>query len=196
MPKLLILLSSDDGALRSIVDQVVQGAESVKFTETEVRQLGGIASTGAGSPPRYRTLAGAEEIAEYHAVVAGVAGTGGQVPEPLSQVLAALRGSVGQAGGPARLHDLVASAFVAAPRSAEGQAVLWATVTALSKAGAIVVSPSMLTDDGAPELAAAGRELGKRVATVAEWVRHARSHEHAEKHGQSHSHSHTHKGEG
>lgn len=91
-------------------------------------------------------------IADYDAVAVG-----GLAPEELAAVLAR--------SGP--LGDTVGTAF------GDDAATQWETLRALAAAGCLLVPPQ-------PDDAAAAH--GKRVATVAEWVRHAKSHQHHHHH--------------
>jgi hypothetical protein len=176
MPKTLVLLLSDHPALATRARRIADGARQVRFAEVDVRHHGDPA-TGAS-----RLLA----AADYDAIVLGVPDTAGA---------AAALGAF----DPARtLVDKVGAAF------APDAAACWAALQALAAHGLLLVPPlaAGTADHGTKDHgtkdhgalddgdAATDRQLGRRVATAAGWVRHARGHEHA--HGQPSSHAHAH----
>jgi NAD(P)H dehydrogenase (quinone) len=100
--------------------------------------------------------------------------------------------------GAGRLVDKVGAAFTTVSTQHGGhETTLWSIMTPMANLGMILVPPgysdpamfkggspygaTATTGAGGPgedDLAAA-RHQGKRVATVAEWVRHAKSHAHS-----------------
>ncbi len=160
MPKVLILLPDRAGQLARIADAIAEGAESVKFTEVELRRVGGSPQAdGNGSAAKYRKLESWQTIADYDAVIIGLAST--HSATELDELLT---------GDGKPFVDKVASLFGAIEFAD-------AVLGQLLRAGMILVGPSAGADD-----LTTGRRQGVRAAKVAEWVRHAKSH--------SHSHSH------
>ena len=163
MPKTLVLVPSRTGRMAALADAIVEGARSVRFAEVDVRRL---------DEPGAVTLAG------YDAIVLAA-------PAEADDASGALTGLLDQAG---TLLDVVGSAFAAPPPDGRATA-LWSLLASMGTRGMILVTPGTApsVDPGATSddaALAAAREQGRRVATVAGWVRHAKGHEH----GHSHSH--------
>lgn len=170
MPKTLVLLLSDHPAVAARARRVADGARAVRFAEVDVRR--------AGDPPGVLTAA------DYDALVVGVA------PGPgAEEVDAALRAFAGSHA----MADAVGAAFAAGEHDGDGpsaaDAACWAALRALAGLGLLLVPPMPVGAGGTGEDGdEAARRLGRRVATVAGWVRHARSHDHAPAHPHSHAH--------
>jgi multimeric flavodoxin WrbA len=169
MPKTLVVVPSRTGRLAALADAFVEGARSVRFAEVDVRRLD-------------ETDVGAEGVAGYDAIALGAPVDDEAVPDALARLL-------DEAGA---LVDVVGSAF--APPSPTGRdTALWALLASMGARGMILVTPGAppaAAGAGTPDEAAlaAAREQGRRVATVAGWVRHARGHEHGHSHAHGHSH--------
>ena len=167
MPKTLVLLLSDDPALAARARRVADGARQVRFAEVDVRRDG-----DPTADPRLTT-------ADYDALVVGVPGDGATI----------LQGLLGRLGAGGALTDHVGAAFAA------DDAACWAALRALGAHGLLLVPATTVPPTAAAAVVgseAADRELGRRVATVAAWVRHARSHEHAAEHAHPHASPHHH----
>jgi NAD(P)H dehydrogenase (quinone) len=179
MPKTLVLCSSPAGHTAALADAIVEGARSVRFAEVDVRCL---EHAEAGSDPalaaKYRPLESVDALAGYDAIVLGAPADGAGVPAALARLLDAA-GALRARGA---LVDVVGSAFTAAADDGH-ETALWSILASLGTLGMILVPPAATGGEGA---LAAAREQGRRVATVAGWVRHAKGHEH----GHSHSHAH------
>jgi hypothetical protein len=175
MPKTLVLLLSDDPALAARARRVADGAREVRFAEVDVRRAGADHGGAHGAPP----LLGA---ADYDAVVLGAADADAAGASALLEHF-----DPGRA-----LADRVGGAF--GPTSDAADAATWAALRALAAHGLLLVPPSA---GGAEHAADADGRLGRRVATAAGWVRHARGHDHhaqghAHAHGSDHAHGHAH----
>lgn len=183
MPKVLVLFYSGDANAAALADAIAEGATSVKFTEVEVRRIAGeTPSTDAAKhedgttardarAKKYRQLESVASLAQYDALIIGGPVRQGAIGEELQNLLTQA-GSLGKGGA---LADKVGSAFVPASASDDGEsdANIMALLLPMMHLGMILVPPGKA---GAGELASA-REQGVRVAKVAEWVRHAKSHE-------------------
>ena len=201
MPKVLVLFYSRTGNTAALADAIAEGAESVKFTEVELRRIEHLAPASvidaddawkaarAVLAKKYRTLESAESLALYDAVIIGSPRRDGMMSEELRQAL----DGAAPLGGRRALVDKVGSAFapVGSSEGEEGhEAHLFSMLVPMMHFGMIIVPPDLgavrgLTGNGVPGAAelAAAREQGARVAKVAEWVRHAKSHEaHGHKH--------------
>jgi NAD(P)H dehydrogenase (quinone) len=187
MPKLLVLFHSRTGRTAALADAIAEGAKSVRFAEVDVRRIddpAGDAASGGGDGQRrpHRTLDAAASVADYDGIILGVpAETGVAAPE-VGRLLERL-GALGRDGA---LSSKVGSAFASGEGGdGRGATTLWSALTALGKLGLILVPP-VPSDPAADEqgVLAAARNQGKRVATVVEWVTHARSHAHG--HGHRH----------
>ena len=171
MPKVLVLFHSRTGNTAALAERVAEGARSVRFTEVDVRRLeeptpdaAGAAhpqeADGGAALRRYRALDDVATVADYDALVIAAAAPDGVLPAGLARLLE-------------RLAPLAASAALAdrvgAVVTPDGQdAAHRALLPSLASLGLILVPP-------APG-AADAHAHGARVATVAEWVRHAKSH--------------------
>ena len=219
MPKILVLFHSRTGNTATLADAIADGARGVRFTEVDVRRLDDLAPErmADGLPAwkegreslakKYRALESAERIADYDGIIIGSPGHFGAMSAELRNVLDQL-GPLASRGA---LADKVGAAFTTALAARGGhEATLAGMTTALASLGMLICPPGQgegaqgagsplgaiaLTGEGGsigePELAIA-RALGKRVAKVAEWVRHAKGHEagHAHSHGHAHGHHH------
>ena len=166
------------------------------------------AESRAALRTRYRTLASVEELAGYDALVFGAPTRYGVMSAEL-KLLFDQCGPLWRSGA---LVDKVGSAFTSVQTTHGGhETTLWSIMMPMATLGMIVVPPGytdpVMYEGGSPfgatattgrgkrgetipdaDLAAA-RVQGARVAKVAEWVRHAKSHE---AHGPAHSHGHHH----
>ena len=201
MPKVLVLFYSRTGNTASLADAIAEGAESVKFTEVEMRRIEDLApasvidadeawkTANATLAKKYRTLESVESLAGYDALIVGSPARDGVMSAELKRTLdqaAALR----ERGA---LVDKVGSAFGSVSTAAGGhEGATLSMLIPLMHLGMIIVPPDY---GGAPVARASGtpsgaalegaRQQGARVARVAEWVRHAKSHE---AHGHGHRH--------
>ena len=216
MPKVLVLFHSQTGSTAAVADAIAEGAETVKFTEVELRRIVDVApptaidaddrwkSARSALARKYRTLESVESLAHYDALIFGGSVHDGIISRELSDTL-------DQAAALARrgaLVDKVGSAFgPGAMLSGDGEPNVMPMLLPLMRFGMIIVPPGFdaaasTTGQSSAVAAVAGtpaaagdlslaRQLGARVATVAEWVRHAKSHEaHGHTHGHTHGHSH------
>jgi NAD(P)H dehydrogenase (quinone) len=216
MPKLLVLFYSRTGNTATLADAVVEGARSVRFTEVDVRriddlapshvidQVPGWSEARAALASRYATFEGVDRLEHYDAIVLGA-------PTRYGVMAAELKNVIDQTGplwNRGALVDKVGSAFTSVATAHGGhETTLWSIMTTMANLGLILVPPgysdaamfsggspygaTAITGGGPPaggDLAAA-RHQGKRVATVAAWVHHAKGHD-AQAHGHAHSHSH------
>ena len=214
MPKVLVLFYSRTGNTAALADALAEGAREVKFTEVDVRRLDDLAPADAieknakwrdgraALAKRYHTLEAVEKLADYDALVFGSPTRHGSMAAELKHVI--------DMSGPLWLKgafvDKVGAAFTSVQTPHGGhETTLWNIMTAMANYGMILVPPgytdpimykagspygaTATTGTGPPtadDLAVA-RHQGRRVAKVAEWVRHAKSHE---AHGSSHQHHH------
>lgn len=199
MPKVLVLFYSRTGNTAALADAVAEGAGSVKFTEVEVRRIEDMAPASvidaderwkaarAALAKKYGTFESVESLVDYDALIIGSPARYGIMSAEMTNVL----DRAGSLRERRALVDKVGSAFgsVSNPHGGE-ETNLMSMLIPMMHFGMILVppgygDPSAVTagsPEGAAELAAA-RQLGARVAKVAEWVRHAKSHEaHAHKH--------------
>lgn len=167
MPKVVVLVPSAQRAEFTVWDAVADGAARVRFTEVEVRA---IASDIPADGRRHKLLGGIEELRESDAVIV----TTSAAPSDDAE----LRGVLAKAERDLP-HDAFTNTVFAVVGANEPE---WLPFVA--RLGGIVVSAPRGSDDQAER----ARTVGERVATVVEWVRHARSHEH----GHTHQHSHHH----
>jgi hypothetical protein len=169
VPRVIVLVPSAQHTAQTVAQTVADGAAQVRFTEVEVRA---ISSDAPFDGQRVRVLEGIESLSESDAVIV----TTSDAPDADS----ALRGVLAEAERDLPSHAFTNTVFgVIGANEAE-----WLPLVA--RLGGIVVSIPRGIDD--PD--ARARALGERVATVVEWVRHVRAHEHG--HGQHHSHHHHH----
>lgn len=205
MAKLLVLFYSRTGNTAAIADAVAEGARSVKFAEVDVRRLEDLAPQSViDSVPgwresrdalakKYKLLESVERLAEYDALILGA-------PTRYGVMAAELKNLIDQTGplwNRGALVDKVGGAFttVATPHGGH-EMTLWSIMTTMAHLGMLLVTPAYTdpvmfragspygatatTGGGGPtpdDLAVA-RHQGKRVATVAELIRHAKSHQH------------------
>ena len=173
MPKVLVLFHSRTGRTAALADAIAEGAASVRFTEVEVRRIDDLATSVGGKEQgaasrKYRALESVESIADYDAIIVGSPSWYGGMSAEVKHVLDQL----GPLSNGRSLADKVGSAFSAASESQGGaETTAQSILVAMMHQGMIIVPPAY------GELAAA-RAQGARVAKVAEWVRHAKSHEH------------------
>lgn len=186
MPKILVVFYSGDDACGAIADAVAAGAESVRFSEVDVRALGVGAAHVSASKPR-RQIASAEELALYDAIVIGGPSTASGVPAELAGLMRELATSEARAG----FADKVGSAFTTST-VAEGELPAAPIVASLASLGMILI-PSV-GSAGNDTLVDRARAMGRRVAQVTAWVAHSLGHErdHAHQHHAPHSHAHGH----
>ena len=203
MPKVLVLFSGAPEDIGAVADAIADGAASVKFTEVEVRRIGGVASPSlseTGNTPdslstvaarRYRALESVESIATHDALIVVNPVGEDSAGDALTQILE-------QAGSPdgRALMDKVGSAFSPALSPPEvHETTIMSMLIPMMRLGMIIVPPGFSdrpavaramaqgsgTAAGAAsstaDVLAAARRQGARVAKVAEWVRHAKSHE-------------------
>ena len=204
MPKILVLFHSRSGNTSLLADAIAEGARGVRFTEVDVRRLEDLGPQPlADAIPawkegrealarKYRALESADRIAEYDGIAIGSPGHFGAMSAELRNVLDQL-GPLATRGG---LVDKVGAAFTTALASRGGhESTLAGMATALASLGMILCPPGLpeaapgigaplgavaLTGQGAGVTAADlenARALGKRLAKVSEWVRHAKGHE-------------------
>ena len=210
MPKVLVLFYSRSGNTAQLADAIADGARSVRFTEVDVRRLEDLAPADviegdaewkAGRDAlaaRYRTLGSVEELVQYDALVLGA-------PTRYGVMAAELKHLLDQAGplwSKGLLADKVGAAFTSVSTGHGGhETTLWSIMTPMASLGMILVPPgytgpamfkggspygATATTGAAgptPDDLAAARHQGQRVARVAEWVRHAKSHEAGHQHG-------------
>jgi NAD(P)H dehydrogenase (quinone) len=206
MPKLLVLFYSRTGHTAQLADAIAEGARGVRFTEVDVRRIDDLAPAAVIDgdaewkasrdrlAAKYRTLGAVEELADYDGLVLGAPTRYGVMAAELKLVL----DQTGPLWGAGRLVDKVGAAFTTVSTQHGGhETTLWSIMTPMANLGMILVPPgysdpamfkggspygaTATTGAGGPgedDLAAA-RHQGKRVATVAEWVRHAKSHAHS-----------------
>lgn len=183
MPKILVVFYSGDDASGAIADAVASGAESVRFSEVDVRCVGGGGAHVGASKPR-RQLERADELTTYDAIIVGSATGDGAIPAQL----AALLDAAGRSGDGASFADKVGSAFTTTSSRA-GELPAAPLVARLAALGMIVVPPVAGDVEAVRERA---RSMGRRVAQVTAWVAHSLAHEHGHDHGGPHAHEHSH----
>jgi len=159
MPKILILLAGQPTAL---VNAVADGARSVRFSEVELRRVD--QTEPATAAAIVQTLAGADEIVPYDAIIVTTSAEGALV-----STLTDLLEQAAATAPPSAWQNKVGAAFAAEP--SEAAVNVWPALRSLGDLGMLVVSPSGYDADAA-------RALGARVAQVVGWVTHARSHHH------------------
>lgn len=206
MPKVLVLFHSRTGNTARIADAVAEGARAVRFTEVDVRRLDDLApeATIAGVPgwaesraalaQKYVTLESFEKLADYDALVLGGPTRYGVMSAELKNVLDA----TGPLWNRGALVDKVGSAFSGTATPHGGNELTIQSITTVMAHHGMILVPPGYTDPvmfkaGSPYGAtyvgqpteddlAVARHQGKRVATVSEWVRHAKSHAHGHAH--------------
>lgn len=205
MPKVLVLFHSRTGNTAALADAIAEGAASVKFTEVEMRRIDDLASAAtveaneqwksarAALAKKYRTLESVESLADYDALIIGSPARYGVLSAEVKNVLDQAE-ALWTRGA---LVDKVGSAFstVGAPHGGH-ETTIQSIVVPMMHHGMIIVPPgytepgmfaggspygATATGTGAAPVAselAVAQHQGARVAKVAEWVRHAKSHEH------------------
>lgn len=196
MPKLLVLFHSRTGRTAALAEAIAEGAKSVRFAEVDVRRIEELAApegpasdaaaraSAEGPRATHRVLADPASLADYDGIILGSPARHGVAAAEVTRLLDRL-GALGRAGA---LVDKVGSAFVPAEPAGGHETALWSMLTPLARLGAILVPPFRADGAGPEDEAAAARAQGRRVATVVEWVAHARSHAHGHGGGQSHPH--------
>lgn len=203
MPKTLVLFYSRTGNTAAIADAIAEGARSVRFAEVDVRRIEDLAPEEAiaGSPAwtesrealrrKYRTFGDVSSLADYDGIILGSPTRYGIMAAELKHVL----DQTGPLWSKGALANKVGSAFTSVKTPHGGhETTLWSIMTPMANLGMIIVPPgytdpaafeggspygaTTITGAGAPTEAdlAVARAQGKRVATVVEWVAHARSH--------------------
>jgi NAD(P)H dehydrogenase (quinone) len=172
MPKVLVLFHSRTGNTAAQAERVAEGARSVRFTEVDVRRLEDLTpeATIAADPAwaashaqlrqRYRALDDVATVADYDALVIGAASPDGAPSDALTHFLDRLA-PLAASGA---LADRVGAVFTPDDQDGARRAML----VPLASLGLILVPPAADAPDAYAH--------GARVATVAEWVRHAKSH--------------------
>ena len=203
MPKILVLFYSRTGHTAQLADAIAEGARTVRFTEVDVRRIDDLAPASAIEgdaawqaarerlAARYRTLGAVDELANYDGLVLGSPTRYGVMAAELKNVL----DQTGPLWSAGRLVDKVGAAFTSVSTPHGGhETTLWSIMTPMANLGMVLVPPGY-TDPAmfkggspygatattgaagpTPDDLAAARHQGKRVATVAEWVRHAKGH--------------------
>lgn len=186
MPKVLVLFYSRTGNTAALADAIAEGAGSVKFTEVEIRRIEDLAPASvieadeswkgarAAMAKKYRTLESVESLTQYDALIVGS-------PARYGIMSAELKHTLDQAGALAErgaLADKVGSAFGSASAGGGHELNIMSMLIPMMHFGMILVpaGPGDPAGAAAGDIAAA-RRLGARAAKVAEWVRHAKSHE-------------------
>ncbi|HWE43670.1 MAG TPA: NAD(P)H-dependent oxidoreductase [Gemmatimonadaceae bacterium] len=193
MPKVLVLFYSRTGRTAALADAIAEGAGSVKYTEVEVRRIEDLAPAAvieadeswkgarAALGKKYRTLESVESLTRYDALIVGSPARSGIMSAELKHTLD-MAGALAARGA---LADKVGSAFGSVSEEPGGHEMnVMSMLIPMMHFGMIIVPAG----HGDASAAAAGdlaraRQQGARVAKVAEWVRHAKSHEaHAHRH--------------
>jgi NAD(P)H dehydrogenase (quinone) len=182
MPKVLVLFHSRTGNTAALADAIAEGAGSVKFTEVEIRRIEDLAPASvidadepskaarAALAKKYRTLESVESLTQYDALIIGSPARYGIMSAELKHVL----DQVGPLAARGALVDKVGSAFGAAQAPDGGHEMnIMSMLIPMMHLGMIIVPPGYSDASGV----AAAQQQGARVAKVAEWVRHAKSHE-------------------
>ena len=209
MSKTLVLFYSRTGNTARLAGAIADGVRQVRFAEVDVRRIDDLTpahvieadTTWRTSRERleaeYPLLDSVERLTEYDAIVMGAPARYGAMTSELRQLFdqasaLAARGA---------FADKVGSAFTSVATPLDGrQHTLWSMMVPMANLGMILVPPGFPDPAAAPGTDpydamaaprhhgpidadfAAARHQGKRVATVAEWVRHAKSHEHGHQH--------------
>lgn len=164
MPKLLVVFSSIDAYAARMADVVAEGANSVRFTEVDVRAAADADADGSGC----RRLMSPDVIRDYDGMI--LVGPG---PE-----------SAGHEFGAVVAHLERGEAMPDAVLALAGEQSSELIMTLMRSSGLIVSQPRGAdAEDRA-------RKLGERVAEVVAWVRHARGHEAEHANGHFHRRHH------
>ena len=162
MPKILVLFA---GPHSNVADAIADGARAVRFSEVELRRVASGAPGDASLPGGARELAGVEELIPYDAIVMASTTERGDLDDACRRLLDEAAVAIPRAA----LQHKVGSAFPSHIDAAS--ASVWPALGALGDVGMLIVAPA-----GADLDAATG--LGGRVAQVAAWIAHERSHHH------------------
>jgi hypothetical protein len=170
LPKLIILFpGAQHGAAMALAEAVAAAASRVRFTEVELRATSGGTT---GGHQHVRVLAGCEELRDYDAVI--------MVPSSPSDTGTDFGDVIGAAERGLPSEAFLNTVFAVAGPDDGG------LLARIARLGGIIVS----TPRGLEDVIDRAEAVGERVATVVEWVRHARSHEHGHSHQHSHHHHH------
>ena len=205
MPRVLVLFYSRTGNTAALADAIAEGAREVRFTEVDVRRIDDLAPESviaqvpkwrdarAALAQRYRTLESIDRLADYDALVLGSPTRHGTMTAELKSVL----DQTGPLWMKGAFVDKVGAAFTSAQSPHGGhETTVLGIMTVMASLGMILAPPGytdpVLFQAGGPwgatattgggvlpgdaDLAAA-RHQGRRVARIAEWIRHAKSHE-------------------
>ena len=204
MPRVLVLFYSRTGNTAALADAIAEGAREVRFTEVDLRRIDDLATPAEIEADqawresrellsaRYRTLEGIERLVEYDALILGSPTRFGTMAAELKHVL----DQTGPLWTKGALVDKVGAAFTTVQTPHGGhETTLWGIMSAMASLGMLLAPPGFTdpvmfaagspwsatatTGSGRPsgiDLTAA-RHQGRRVAKIAEWVRHAKSHE-------------------
>lgn len=166
MPKVLVLFDSADHGADRLAERAAEGVKSLRFSEVDVRFV----SNDAADGQRWRRLESLDAVNQYDGVI--IVGSDRETSAAIDSLLASLERS---AEG-----EFVDQVFAAVPAAGS-------TANRLSRLGGIAVG----TRAGSADETTEAGKIGERVAKVAEWVRHALSHEHGHGHT-NHAHAHHH----
>lgn len=209
MPKTLVLFHSRTGNTAAIADAIAEGAKRVRFAEVDVRRVEDLAPEEAiaASPEwtesreqlrrKYRTFTDVTSLADYDGIILGSPTRYGIMSAELKNVL----DQTGPLWSRGALANKVGSAFTTVKTPHGGhETTLWSIMTTMANLGMIIVPPgytdpaafqggspygaTAITGAGAPTEAdlTVARSQGERLATVVEWVTHARGHAHGHAH--------------
>jgi NAD(P)H dehydrogenase (quinone) len=209
MPKLLVLFYSRTGNTAKLADAIVEGAREVPYTEVDVRRVDDLAPASVieANPKwkeareamvkKYRMLESVDRLVDYDALILGSPTRYGVMSAELKNVI----DQTGPLWNKGLLVDKVGSAFTSVSTPHGGhETTLWSIMTPMANLGMIIVPPGytdpLVFKAGSPYGATAttkeapptdmdlaiARHQGKRVATVTEWVRHAKGHAHGGHH--------------
>lgn len=162
MPKVIVLISGAERRVAVLADAVAHGAAHVRYTEVDVRAI----SSASGANGQTRELGRDEQLRDYDGVVFSISSPP-DADTALNDFLDAAE------------RDALSGAFLNSVFAIIGSDDP-VSVARVARLGGIVVTVPHTSSDPLQH----ARMLGERVATVVEWVRHARSHEH----GHSHHH--------
>ena len=157
MAKIVVLLANADERAAEIAVAAAEGAKGVRFAEVEIRTVGK-ASITAGAPHRPLASADADRLREYDAII--VVSAERDVPPELEALLDEFERGLPRDGVPNTVFATVGS---------QSELLLGRLV---GPGGIIVPKPR-----GTTSPLDAAKATGARVAHVAEWVRHALSHQ-------------------
>jgi len=159
MPKVLILVADGEGPSARLSEIIKEAAAAVRFTEVDVR---GVAPHQTTTSASHKALESPDAATAYDGVVLVSSGRG--LPPGLELLLDAW-----DQASPNAFVDTIFAAI-----GVEGGVLL----ERLARLGGIIVTEAR----GELDLERRAKLLGRRVATVVEWVRHALNHEHAHHH--------------